>query len=82
MNGQVRVTWRTLNTMAQSLMVHAIVLEACVHFLLMYMADHIFPALPIKDLINKVGEPTTPYKLYTGMKYLILHKRVLFFCLL
>ena len=34
--------------------------------------------LPIKDLINKDGEPTTSFKLVTGMKHSILHLRVLF----
>ena len=51
-NGQVKVTWRTLCTIAHSLMVHAIVLEAYINFTLMYTTDHIFPVLPIKYLIN------------------------------
>ena len=52
MNGQVEVTWRTLRTVTHSLMVHARIPEVYVHFALMYMTDHIFPVLPIKDLIN------------------------------
>ena len=32
MNGQVEVTWRTLRTVTQSLMLHARVLEVYVHF--------------------------------------------------
>ena len=52
MNGQVEVAWRTLRTVTHSLMVHARVLEVYVHFELMYMTDHIFPVIPIKDLIN------------------------------
>ena len=52
MNRQVEVTWRTLCTIAQSLMVHATVLEAYIHFALMYTKYHIFPVLLIKDLIN------------------------------
>ena len=47
MNGQVEVTWRTLRTVAHSLMVHARVPEVYVHFALMYTTDHIFPVLPI-----------------------------------
>ena len=53
MNGQVEVTWRTLGTVAHSLMVHARVTEVYVHFALMYTTYHIFPVIPIKDLINK-----------------------------
>ena len=52
MNGQVEVTWRTLRTIAHSLMVHARVPENYIHFALMYTTYHIFPVLPIKDLIN------------------------------
>ena len=44
----------------------------------MYMADHIFPVLTIKVLINEDGEPTTPFKLVTGTKPSISHIRVLF----
>ena len=78
MNGQVKVTWRTLRTIVHSLMVHAIVLEEYIHFALMYTTDQIFPVLPIKYLINEDGDPTTPYKLATGTKPSLSHLRVLF----
>ena len=52
-------------------------MEAYIHFTLIYTADHILPVLPIKDLINEYGKPTTPYKLATGVKPSILHLRVL-----
>ena len=78
MNGQVEVNWRTLRTVAHSLMVHARVPEVYVHFALMYMTDHIFPVLPIKNLINKDGDATTPHKLETGTKLSVSHLRVLF----
>ena len=45
----------------------------------MYTTDHIFPVLPIKDIINEDGEPTTPYKLATGTKSSVSHPRFLFF---
>ena len=61
MNGQVEVTWITLRTIAHSLMVHARVPEVNIHFSLMYTTDHIFPVLPIKDIINEDGNPTTPH---------------------
>ena len=72
------MTWRTLRTFAHSIMVHARVPEVYVHFALMYTTDHIFPVLPIKDLINKDGDPTTPHKLATGTKLSVSHLRVLF----
>ena len=79
MNGQVKVTCRTLRTVAHSLMVHTRVPEVYVHFALMYTTDHIFPVLSIKYLINEDGDPTTPHKLATGTKPSVSHLRVLFF---
>ena len=78
MNVKVEVTWRTLRIVSHSLMVHARVLEAYVHFTLMYTTDHMFPVLPIKNLINKDGNPTTPQRLATGTKTSVSHLRVLF----
>ena len=78
MNGQVEVTWITLRTVVHALMVHARVPEVYVHFALMYTTDHIFLVLPIKDIINKDGDPTTPHKLATGMKPSVSHLCVLF----
>ena len=79
MNGQVEVTWRTLCTVAHYNMVNARVLEAYIHFTLMYTTDHIFPVLTIKYMINNDGDPTTPHKLATGTKPSVSHLRVLFF---
>ena len=79
MNRHIEVTRRTLRTVAHSLMVHVGVPEVYVHFALMYTTDHIFTVLPIKDLINKHGNPTTPHKLATGTKPSLSHLRVLFF---
>ena len=70
-------------TVAHSLMVHARVPEVYVHFSFIYTTDHIFPVLPIKDLINNYGDPTTPHKLATGTEPSSSHLRVLFFpCIL
>ena len=44
----------------------------------MYTTDHIFPVLPIKDIINEDGDPTTPHKLETGTKPSLSHLCVLF----
>ena len=73
------MTWRTLLTISHYLMVYAIVLEAYIHFTLMYTTDNIFPVLPIKYLINEDGDPTTPFKLATGTKPSVSHLGVLFF---
>ena len=66
MNAQVEVTQRNLRTIEHFLMVHARLLEAYIHFVLMYTTDHIFPVLPIEDLIKKDGDPTLPFKVATG----------------
>ena len=79
MNEQVKVTWRTLRTITNSLMVHGRVLEAHIHFVLIYTTDHIFLVLPIKDMINEDSDPTTPFKLATGTKPSVSYLRVLFF---
>ena len=44
----------------------------------MFTTDHIFPVLPIKDLITEDGDPTMPYKLATGTKPSVSHLYVLF----
>ena len=73
------MTWRTLRIVAHSLMVHARVPEVDVHFALMYTTYHIFPVIPIKYLINKDGDPTTPHKMATVMKPSVSDLCVLFF---
>ena len=72
------MTWRTLRTIAHSLMVHARVSEAYIHFALIYMTYHIFPVIPIKDMTNKYGKPTTPFKLAAGTKTSVSNLCVLF----
>ena len=72
------MTWTTLRTVAHFLMVHARFTEVYVHFALMYTTDLIFLVLPIKDLINEYGDPTTTHKLATGTKSSVSHLRVLF----
>ena len=47
MNGKFEVTWRTLRTIAHSLMVHYRVLEAYINFALMYTTYQIFPVLHV-----------------------------------
>ena len=76
MNKQVEVTWRTLRTIVHSCMVYARVLEGYIHFSLMYTTYHIFTVTPIKYLINKDSDPTTPYKIATGTKPSVSHSHV------
>ena len=78
MNRQVEVIWRTLCVVSHSLMIYARVPEAYVNFKLMYTTDNIFPFIPIEDLINEDGDPTTPHKLATGTKPSVSHLHVLF----
>ena len=77
MNGHVKLIRRTLRTIEHSLMVHARVLEAYIHFVLMYTADHILPMLPVKYLVNEDGDPTMPFKLATGTKPSVSNLHVL-----
>ena len=60
-------------------MVHAWVSDKYIHFALLYMTDHIFPVLIIKNLVNQNSEPTTPQKLATDIKISVSKARVLFF---
>ena len=68
MDDQVEFTWRTLKTIAHSIMLHAQVSDEYIHFALMYTTYDIFTVLPIKHLVNQDGGTTTPHKLATGMK--------------
>ena len=78
MNGQAKVTWRMLHTISHAPMVHAGVLEVYINVELMYTTYHIFPVLPIKDLVKKDGDPSTPFKLVTGTRPLVSHLGMLF----
>ena len=44
----------------------------------MYTTYNISMVLPIKEMINEYGEPTTAFKLATGTKTSVSHLRVLF----
>ena len=76
MNDQVEVTWQTFWSIAHSIMVHPQVYDEYIHFELMYTTDDIFPFLPIKNLVNRDDEPTTPRKLTTGNKSSVSNWRI------
>ena len=78
MNVKVEVTWRTLQTIAYPIMVHARVYDKYIFFAIIHTTDHIFPALPIKHLVNQYVEPATPQKLATGTKPVVSNLFVLF----
>ena len=59
-------------------MINSRISEAYIHFALIYMIDHIFLVLKIKDLINEDGDLTTLFKLTTGTKPPVSYLRVLF----
>ena len=44
----------------------------------MYITDHIFPVLSMKDLVNQNGDPTMQQKLATGTKPSVSNLRILF----
>ena len=77
-NVQVQVTWRTLQTIAHSIMMHAQISDKYIHFSLMYTTDHIYSVLRIKYLVNQYGEPTNPHTLPTGKKPSVSNPSVLF----
>ena len=57
-------------------MVHAS--EKYIHFSLMHTTDHIFPMLPIKQLVNQDSAPNTSQKLVSGTKPSVSNPSVLF----
>ena len=59
-------------------MVHAQISDKYINVVSLYMTDHIFPGLPIKNLVNQDGEPDTPHTLETSTKPSVLNLRVLF----
>ena len=68
-----------MGTIEHYLMLRARVLEAYIDFALIYMTDHTLSVLPMKYVINKYRDPTTSFKLATGMRPSVSHVRV-FFC--
>ena len=79
MNGWVEVTWQKFQTIAHSIMVHSHISDKYKHFELMYTTGYIFPMLPIKNLFNKYGKPTTPYKLATDTKPSVSNPHILIY---
>ena len=76
-NVQVEVMWWNLRTIAYSIMVHAHVSDKYIHFTLMYKTHHLYPVIPINNLVNQDGKTTTPHKMATGAKPSVLNLRVL-----
>ena len=58
--------------------VAAQVSEKYIHVALIYTTDNTFTFLPIKHLVNQIGEPTTPHKLAIRTKTSVSNMCVLF----
>ena len=78
MNGQVKLTWKTLRTIVHSIMVKAQVSYDYKRFTLMYTTHHIFLVLPINHLVNQDVELNTPQKMATVTKPSVSNLRVIF----
>ena len=78
-NGLVEVMWQTLRIITHSIMVHIRVFGKYINFALMYITNHIFPILPIKNFTNQDNEHTKPHELAPGndTKPLVSNIRVL-----
>ena len=57
---------------------HTRVFDEYIHFEIMYMTAHIFPALTVNYLVNQAGEPEMSHKLSTSMKPSVSNICILF----
>lgn len=74
-NGFTERHWQTISQMARKMLVHARLSNDFVYHALQY-ASAIHNALPIKNLINPVGVPTSPDFLFHGRKPKISQFRI------
>ena len=77
--GPIELTRPTLQTIAHSIILHALVSDKYIKISLIYTTHHLFIVIPIKHLVNQDGEPTAPHKLATGTKPSVSNIRVLSF---
>gem|GEM_PF-2876143 len=74
-NGMVERHWGTIAKLANTLLLHARLNRKFFYYAVKY-AQYIHDVIPVRNLQDKDGLPTTPYMLATGRKPTVKHFRV------
>ena len=74
-NGLVERHWGTIVKMANTLLIHARLSTKFLYYAIKY-AQYIHDVIPVKELYDANGMPTTPHYLATGRKPQVKHFRV------
>ena len=74
-NGLVERHWGTIAKLANTLLLHARLNRKFFYYAAKY-AQYIHDIIPVRDLLDEHGLPTTPYYLATGRKAAVKHFRV------
>ena len=74
-NGMVERYWGTILKLANTLLIHARLNWNFIFYAVKY-AQYIHDVMPVKDLNNKYGFPTTLYAMATNRKPSVKHFRV------
>ena len=74
-NGLVERHWGTIVKLANALLLHARLNRKFFYYAAKY-AQYIHDIIPVKNLLDAEGNPTTPYFLATGRKPAVKHFRV------
>ena len=74
-NGLVERHWGTIAKLANTLLLHARLNRKFFYYAVKY-AQYIHDVIPVRDLLDENGLPTTPYYLATGRKPAVKHFRV------
>ena len=71
-NGLVERHWGTIAKLANTLLLHARLNRRFFYYAAKY-AQYIHGIIPVQDLLDEHGLPTTPYYLATGRKHVVKH---------
>ena len=74
-NGMVERHWGTILKLANTLLIHARLNRKFIFYAVKY-AQYIHDVIPVKELNDKYGFPTTPYAMATNRKPPVKHFRV------
>ena len=74
-NGLVERHWGTIAKLANTLLVHTRLNRKFFYFAVKY-AQYIHGIIPVRDLVDDDGLPTTPYFMATGRKSAVKHFKV------